>query len=67
MVPPEGAKHQAPKKWRDEKVAEIKKENPSYNKAQVSKTVGDIWDNKLSDAERRKIYRQHGKTKDPNK
>ena len=64
---PEGAEHKAPKKWWDEQVAKIKKKNPDYSSKRVSEIVGDIWDNELSDAKRREIYKRHGKTKDPNK
>ena len=48
-------------------VRKIKKNNSDYSEERVSETVGDIWYNNLSDAKRKKIYKRHGKTKDPNK
>jgi hypothetical protein len=47
--------------------ADIKKKNPDYSAKRVSEIVGDIWDNELSDAKRKKIYERAGKTKSPNK
>lgn len=65
--PPEGAKHKAPKGWFDKMKKDIKKENPKYSEKQINATVGNIWDNELSDKERIKIYKEYGKTKNPNK
>lgn len=65
--PPKGAAHKAPKGWFDEMKDKVKKKNPDYSAKRINEIVGDIWDNKLSDAEREKIYKRHGKTKSPNK
>lgn len=65
--PPAGAAHKAPKAWWDEQVSKVKKKNPDYSSKRVSEIVGDIWDNQLSDAKRSKIYKEHGKHKNPNK
>lgn len=57
--PPKGAESKAPKKWFDEKKKEVKKGNPDYSEKEVNMTVGDIWDNKLSDKERTKINKKY--------
>jgi hypothetical protein len=60
------AARRAPKAWWDEKEKEVKKGNPSYSAQKLSETIGSIWNN-LSDAERERIFKRHGKTKSPNK
>lgn len=40
--------------WQDAMKKRVKEDNPSYSDDQVSKTVGDIFYNKLSPAEREK-------------
>jgi len=46
---------------------DVKKKNPEYSKKQISETIGNIWDNELSDKKREKIFKEYGKTKNPNK
>lgn len=57
--PPKGSESKAPKGWFDKMKKDIKKENPDYSEKEVSMTVGDIWDNKLSDKERAKINKKY--------
>lgn len=64
---PEGAEHKAPKEWFDKMKKEVKGKNPDYSAKRVNEIVGDIWDNELSDAKRREIYKRHGKKKSPNR
>ena len=64
---PNGAKHKAPKNWFREQLEKVMKGNPKYSKEKATKTVADLWDNKLTDAKRQAIYKRYGKTKSPNK
>lgn len=50
-----------PKKWYEKMKREIKSNNPSYTKRQVSETIGDIWYHKLSHAKRKEIREREGK------
>jgi len=63
---PEGAEHKAPKAWFDKMKKDVKKKNPDWDEKRVNEVVGDIWDNELSDAKRKKIYDRAGKKKSPN-
>lgn len=65
--PPKGAEHKAPKGWWDKMEKEIGKKNADYSKKRIGEVVGDIWDNELSDKKRKEIYKEYGKTKNPNK
>jgi hypothetical protein len=65
--PPNGAEKKSPKGWFDKMKKEIKQKNPDYSAKRVSEVVGDIWDNTLSDAKRKKIFKEYGKKGDPNK
>ncbi len=65
--PPKGAEHKAPKGWFDEMKEKTKKKNPDYSDKRVNEIVGDIWDNQLSDAKRKAIYKKYNKKGDPNK
>lgn len=49
----------APKYWFDERMADVKKQYPDYNKERLMEIVGGIW-NKLSKKEQEKIRREHG-------
>ena len=64
---PKGSMHKAPKAWFAKELEKVMKGNPKYSKERASKVVGDLWDNKLTDAKRKKIYERHGKHKNPNK
>lgn len=50
-----------PKKWWNKMHKQIKEGNPSYSEDQISKTVGDIWYNKLSKSKRKEIREAEGK------
>jgi DNA-binding ferritin-like protein len=63
--PPKGAAKKAPKKWFDKMVKEVMSKNPKYTKEQAATTVGDLWDNKLTPAKRKDIFKQYGKKGDP--
>lgn len=65
--PPAGAKHKAPKGWFDKMKKDLKKKNPDYSAKRISEIIGDIWDNELTDAKRKSVYKRYGKTKSPNK
>jgi hypothetical protein len=64
--PPEGAAHKAPKGWFDKMKDELRKKNPDYSMKRINEIIGDIWDNQLTDAKRRSIYKTYGKKGDPN-
>ena len=64
---PKGAMHKAPKAWFKEQLGKVMKSNPKYSKERAEKVVGDLWDNKLTDAKRKSIYERFKKHKDPNK
>lgn len=55
---------QAPKKWWDTMVKQVKKGNPNYDDEQVRATVGNIWAN-LSVEKRKEIRSREGKTYGP--
>jgi len=37
------------------------------SRKRAEEIVGNIWDNELTDAKRKEIYKRYGKTKSPNK
>jgi hypothetical protein len=49
-----------PKKWWDKMVKQIKENNPKYSMDQISKTIGNIWYNKLSASKRKSIRERFG-------
>lgn len=51
-------KKQAPKKWWNKMVRDIKENNPEYSEEQVDATVGDIWYNKVSPKVKTKILKK---------
>lgn len=58
------ARPRPPKDWWDKMVKEVKTKNPDYSEDQVSKTVGNIWHNQISDYRVQKIKKQHAGVKD---
>jgi hypothetical protein len=48
-----------PKGWWDKMVNQVKKNQPSYSKDIVERTVGDIWHNKLDDNKKRQLVRKY--------
>lgn len=53
----EKSSERPPKKWWDKMHKDIKEGNPEYSEEQISKTIGDIWYNKLSEAKRKELRR----------
>lgn len=51
----------APKGWWDKMEKEVREGNPDYSEDQVRKTIGSIWNNKLSDSKRREIVDRYEK------
>lgn len=50
-----------PKGWWDKMYSDVKKKNPSYSEDQVSKTIGNIWFNELSNYRRNEIKKRYYK------
>ena len=56
-----------PKRWWNKMHKQVKEGNPSYSEDQISKTIGDIWYNKLSKSKRAEIREAEGKHYGPAK
>jgi hypothetical protein len=50
-----------PKAWWNKKEKEVKKDNPDYTEKQVSGTVGKIWWENMSEADRQKVLKTEKK------
>ena len=48
----------APKSWWDSKEKEVRKSNPKYTDDQVKGTVGKIWNENMSEADRQKVLKK---------
>ena len=56
-----------PKKWVEEKLKEIKKQNPGYSQDRVEKIMGHIWHHVISPSKKEQIVRRYEASITPDK